>query len=394
MEIMELLQQLGRVEPADPEVLDRTADALLVLAGDEERWATAGLNGTSGRVVQLVQGTDTNRGPASRAAGRTGVSRRRWVTRVMAAVLVVGAAAGTDMLLHPRSPAGPGGAAAAVLNHLALVAYDQPATSTPGPGQFLYVSSTEAYTATIAIQTNSFTVLRPENRQIWIAANGSGRIKESFGQPTFLSAHDRNVWEAAGRPTIPHASTEMSFGPGGLANGPTNLANLPTNPTALAAKIASRKIEGGPSGSAEEFTQVGDLLRETDASPALRSALYRVAAKIPGVETLGTVADHSGRRGVGVAYVHSGLRHELIFDPRTSALLGEYYTVVSPGSGYNVPNGTVVGWVVYLQSSIVNALPSGSGTPLSPVMSATSASSDPANQASNSTRATSTTLAP
>ncbi len=377
MEIMELLEQLGRVEPADPEVLDRTADALLVLAGDEERRAVASVNGRSGRVMRLVQGTDTNRGPASPTPGRTdGSRRRRWVTRVAAVALVVGVAGGTNVLLHPRSPAGPNTAAAAVLNHLALVAYDQPAPSVPGPGQFLYVNSTEAYTATIAIQPNSFTVLRPENRQIWIAANGSGRIKESFGQPTFLSAHDRNVWEAAGRPTIPHGPTEMSFGPGGLANGPTNLANLPTNPSALAAKIDSRKIESGPPGLAEDFTQVGDLLRETDASPALRSALYQVAARIPGVETLGTVADHSGRMGVGVAYVHNGLRHELIFDPRTSALLGEYYTVVSPGSGYNVPNGTVVGWEVYLQSSIVSSLPPVTGRPPSPVMSATSVSSD------------------
>ena len=377
MAIMELLEQLGRVEPADPEVLDRTADALLVLAGDEERRAVASVNGRSGRVMRLVQGTDTNRGPASPTPGRTdGSRRRRWVTRVAAVALVVGVAGGTELLSQPHSPSGLNTAAAAVLNHLALVASDQPAPSVPGPGQYLYVSSTEAYTATIAIQPNSFTELRPENRQIWIAANGSGRIKESFGQPTFLSAHDRNVWEAAGRQTIPQGPTEMSFGPGGLANGPTNLANLPTNPSALAAKIDSRKIESGPPGLAEDFTQVGDLLRETDASPALRSALYQVAARIPGVETLGTVADHSGRMGVGVAYVHNGLRHELIFNPRTSALLGEYYTVVSPGSGYNVPNGTVVGWEVYLQSSIVNSLPPVTGRPPSPVMSAASASSD------------------
>ena len=100
---MELLQQLGHFEPADPEVLDRTADALLVLAGDEERRAVASVNGRSGRVMRLVQGTDTNRGPASPTPGRTdGSRRRRWVTRVAAAVLVVSATDGTDMLLHPR----------------------------------------------------------------------------------------------------------------------------------------------------------------------------------------------------------------------------------------------------------------------------------------------------
>jgi hypothetical protein len=47
--------------------------------------------------------------------------------------------------------------------------------------------------------------------------------------------------------------------------------------------LSAGKIEGGPPGPAENFTQIGDLLRETDASPALRSALYQVAETIPGV---------------------------------------------------------------------------------------------------------------
>ncbi|GEM_PF-159152 len=114
------------------------------------------------------------------------------------------------------------------------------------------------------------------------------------------------------------------------------------------------------------------MLRETDASPALRSASYQVAAGLPGVEALGTVADHSGRSEVGVAYVNKGLRHELIFDPKTSALLGESYTIVGPGSGYDAPDGTAVGWEVYLHSSVVNSLPSAPATaPSQPVAPAT-----------------------
>jgi len=46
------------------------------------------------------------------------------------------------------------------------------------------------------------------------------------------------------------------------------------------------KVEGGPPGPAEAFTQVGDLLRETDASPALRAALYSAAAGLAGVKSL------------------------------------------------------------------------------------------------------------
>lgn len=391
MDNVELLERLGRVEPADPYVLARTADVLSALAATEGK-ALFAVTGGESKVMPLRQPIETDH--HHRAAQRVGKSRRhRWMMRSAAAaavVLLAGGVSGASLLLRPGSPAGPGTAAAAALARLAHIAADQPAPSAPGPGQYLYVDSVEAYTSTFASGPSGgpgYVVLLPEHRQIWKAADGSGAIRETFGQPTFLSAQDRANWKADGDPPIPHAPTNRSFGPGGLEDGPTHLSNLPTNPSALAAEIASRKIEGGPPGPAEDFTQVADLLRETDASPALRSALYKVAARLPGVESLGTVTDHSGRTGVGVAYIHDGLRHELIFDPKTSALLGESYTIVGPGSGYGAPVGTVVGWEVYLQSSIVSALPPASTTnppqTVMPVTSAPSSSTPP-----------STTLAP
>jgi hypothetical protein len=401
MDTMELLKQLGCVEPADQEVLARTANALLELAAAEKRRPTVGVTAPFGRVVRLIGGSDVAGGPVSSSADRADGShrqrQRRWVARVAALAVLVAAAGGAGVLLEPGTPAGPGTAAAAVLKKLAHVAAYQPAPIVPGPGQYLYVDSVEAYTDTAGTSPNGgagYTVLLPENRQIWIAANGSGRILETFGDSIFLSAQDRANWEAAGSPPIQHPPTDMSFGPGGLVDGPTNLSELPTNPSALAAEISSRKIEGGPPGPAEDFTQVADMLRETDASPALRSALYQVAAGLPGVEALKTVTDHSGRSGVGIAYVNKGLRHELIFDPKTSALLGEYYTIVGPGSGYDAPVGTVVGREVYLQSSVVNSLPSAPATaPSQPVVPATPAPSNSA-VSSNWPAPTTTTLAP
>ncbi len=62
---------------------------------------------------------------------------------------------------------------------------------------------------------------------------------------------------------------------------------------------------------------------------------------------LGPTRDHAGRLGIGLAYDNDGARSELIFDPRTSALLGELDTD---------PSGAVSGWAVYLQSRIVNGL--------------------------------------
>jgi hypothetical protein len=115
--------------------------------------------------------------------------------------------------------------------------------------------------------------------------------------------------------------------------------------------------------------QVGDLLRESDASPELRAALFKVAAGIPGVKLLGTVTDSDGRSGTAIAFPHNRANepspmaspvpapssgdspspspsssvspgpgdgsqgtvlNELIFDPDTSGLLAEQTVLVRP----------------------------------------------------------------
>jgi hypothetical protein len=295
-------------------------------------------------------------------------SRRRGFA---VAVLVAAAAALVTVFTLPSSPGGPSSAAASMLTHLADVAAAQPATTPPGPGQFQYTESDEAYEdctsgappSTIAGSSFStapsanYCALLPEHRQIWLGADNSGRILETFGQPDFLSATDRAAWEAVGGPPLSNGTSDTTFGPHTMADGPPNFSTLPTDPATLGAMLSARKIEGGPPGPAEDFVQVGDLLRETDASPALRSALYQVAAAIAGVELLGNTADHSGRMGIGIGYVNRGVRHVLIFDPTTSALLGEEDIATSDhASGYNVSAGTVIDWAVYLSSGIVNSI--------------------------------------
>ena len=66
---------------------------------------------------------------------------------------------------------------------------------------------------------------------------------------------------------------------------------------------------------------IADLLGEVPTSPALRSSLFLATAELPGIESLGTLRDPSGRVGIGVAIVESGVRTEAIFDATTSALL-------------------------------------------------------------------------
>jgi len=184
--------------------------------------------------------------------------------------------------------------------------------------------------------------------------DGSGRILQTSGPPTFFSEQDRQAWLAAGSPDL-RDNMDETYGPGKLHF--LDLANLPTDPSELLSMIEARKIEGGPPGDWETFTIIGDLLRETYAPPAVRSALYQAAAKIPGAKYDGAVKDAAGRPGLAVAYTHAGLRHELIFDPNTSQLLGEQYVVVDPTEAeLHAAPGTVVGYAVYLASGVVRSV--------------------------------------
>ena len=141
------------------------------------------------------------------------------------------------------------------------------------------------------------------------------------------------------------------------------------NPAELARMVSSRGIEGGPPGALEDFTQVGDLLRETIAPPALRVALFKVASNIPGVLLIGPTTDHLGRRGIGLAIAQTpsdpaqgsaGLL-EFIFDPTTSALLSEQTLAGSrpvelSANGAAVLSGFVVtSWTAYEASAVVDS---------------------------------------
>jgi hypothetical protein len=292
--------------------------------------------------------------------------RARPLHRPWAAAVVAGATAlATAAVLVITLSSGPGGtpsAAARVLHRVAAVAAGRPAQAPPRRGQYVYTKSREAYQSIHPAAGGLRSVLVPEIRQIWIAPDGAGRLREVTGRPLPLSAADRSAPPAVGSPGVGRRRvSDHSYpaGAGGLSY--LNLSHLPTDPDALRQLIEERKVEGGPPGDAETFTIIGDLLRETYAPPRLRAALYEIASELPGVELRGTVRDEVGREGVGVAYVDRGLRHELIFDSKTSALLGERDVVVDPATafadygGHVPPVGAVVGYASYLASGVVNS---------------------------------------
>lgn len=242
----------------------------------------------------------------------------------------------------------------AVLLRAARTAGTQPAV-TPGPGQFVYTKSESVY-ETVTASPHGFVPIafQPSTREIWISPDGSGRILDDSGHLFFARHADAVYYYNAYRNQMDLMNGHVSDDHEGDL-GYIDLSDVPTDPAQLKQLIDSRKLEGGPPGNAETFQIIGDLLRDTSAPPAVRSALYTVVSELPGVELIGPTHDQIGRPGTGVAYVSRGLRNELIFDPQTSALLAEQQSVVETSRWNPFPPGSVIGWAAYLASGIVNS---------------------------------------
>ena len=275
------------------------------------------------------------------------IRRRSFVRRRGLLVSVAGlAAAGAVAALVGLDTHGRGSASAAtVLQQAANVARNQPASAPLAPEQFRYTKSVVGFLS----GGKGWQALSPGVRESWMGPSG-GRIHEVWGKPKFLSAADRSAWIAAGRPQVNPREDSGDI-------PPVPPLNLPTNPAALYVKLAFRAAGRGNGFGPEMLTLVGDGLRETDASPALRAALYKVAARIPGVELVGPAVDRVGRHGVAVACVDSKLheRHVLIFDPKTAALLGEEYVELD-GNLYGYTPGTVTQYSTFVETGVVDRL--------------------------------------
>lgn len=352
----------------------RTEDAMRRLeaanpvdVSDLENWATSD---RSREILQRAISTPLHRTKRS-------AHQRRLPRLVLPAVAVIAAVVIAVLFAPvPGTRQGATPAAAQALNAAAGVAQKQPETPMPAHG-YRYTKSEAAdrvYVDACSLPSSSgetplpcprkppddwaFSVLGHQTREIWIAPDGSGRLLEKSDEPRFLGPKDKAEWEAAGRPPLggPGRSDE-SFGPGGLSY--IDFSEYSTDPDELYDQIRN-KVEGyGPSTDAEMLVLVADLLRETVAPPDLRAGLFRVTARIPGVELVGEVTDPAGRRGIAVARTSDDAgfleRIELIFDPDTSELLAEREVLLERVDWIDAEPGTVIGYAVYLNSGIVDS---------------------------------------
>jgi hypothetical protein len=335
LNVMELLR---RSDPVDPTEI--------------QGWA----KGEVGRRV-LLQIVETD------SPVRPPVRRRARLALIPAGAAALALALVVGSMFLPRGRGGASAEAAEVLRSVAKVAGARPPVSSEG--RYRYTRSENAYLATSVEQGGSFTVLGPHLREMWIAPDGSGRLRERSGEPIFLGPRDREAWEALGSPKLWESGTSSeTFGSGGLHY--EDFSGLSTDPDELYQQIERRAADGKPSGvpvpegapvAVNMFAIVGDLLRETVAPPDLRAALYEVAARIPGVELVGEVTDPAGRLGVAVAMNDEpdAVRQELVFDPETAELLAERQVLLRRVDWVDAEPGTAIGWVAYLESGTVDS---------------------------------------
>ncbi|MFG2357531.1 CU044_5270 family protein [Streptomyces sp. NPDC048521] len=228
---------------------------------------------------------------------------------------------------------------ASTVEHIAAAA-SAGKTPEPGPGQYIYIKSKVSYLTVSHTDTDeSKTLVQPLHiREVWNSPDGKqGWLDEPGYHPKGGITLNSDVERSLNAPSYDYLKT------------------LPTDPDALLKKIYKETKGKGNSPDQQAFTTVGDLLDEQLAPAKLNAALYRAAAKIPGVVVVEHVKDAAGREGIALAHVdqQSGDRTEWIFDRRTYAYLGSRAVQVKQADG--IKPGTVLENTAVLERAVVDA---------------------------------------
>jgi hypothetical protein len=324
-------------------------DELRALRAFRAEDAACGADASAAARAALLERIEAAAAPTSVPrveAPRARRPRRRLLAGGLGFAVSAAAAAALVVGVGTRSVRPEAASAAKALRTAAGVAAGGPDVPL-GAGRYWYVSRE------LVLSSRRFTVATPagglatyalanvrERSEEWIDSEGEGRrVTRTIGTPRFASPADRRAWVAAGRPALGQG-TPWTLAPAGAAveRQPANgwkalsglsydaLRALSTDDDALAHRLR-RVAADSPE---ETFAFAANLLRSTPVSAAQRAALYRVLAKVPGVELLGTVKDERGRSGTGIALERDGVRMDLLFDPETALLLDFSRTVTDP----------------------------------------------------------------
>jgi hypothetical protein len=258
-----------------------------------------------------------------------GVARRIPSRSLIVATTVAACVAMAAVLIPFATQQGPE-AAAAILRTTALRAAAHGVLS-PSPGQALedFYSIEIQATQNSSSGASSDSAMFQGDIQAWTAPDGSGQERIKYGSPRFASPASAAAWVYSTNFPMQGDTSYSAQGPVismGPAIGAFDVSSLPTDPAQLAVVLAQastgiKGLDQIQGGSDVVYDRIALLLSTplVGSSPALESAIYQVLAQVPGIESLGTMTDHSGR--TGTAFTQPGSAFTLIVDTSTGSLL-------------------------------------------------------------------------
>ncbi|MFI1767394.1 CU044_5270 family protein [Streptomyces sp. NPDC020800] len=104
-----------------------------------------------------------------------------------------------------------------------------------------------------------------------------------------------------------------------------------------------------PLSTPELFDAVGQLLDHWTLGARESAALVRLFAEARGLRPAGEVTDRLGRFGRAYVYDTGGIRHMLILEPRTGAVLGIEDTCTEDDPAYGVKAGDVMAYRAWMR---------------------------------------------
>ncbi|MFT3863057.1 MAG: hypothetical protein QM729_02210 [Solirubrobacterales bacterium] len=382
--------------PEAREAIWRALEARMDAAAAEARAfgeAVAGAS-TPGALGASRVGAPQAAAPRSR---RRGISRRRRLTLAFAGA-AAGAAVVTGALVLDSGPTAQPASAAEILHQAADAATSLPATSVPGPGQFLYrkeqrlevqgwrsplppasANVPDGMIGGVIYGPHAFNGLVPVTTESWTDDKGGGRRREVLGTLQFWSKEEEARWRAAGSP-LPapfdpeyqrrykataypdalelnsHVVDTESKGWGNFTFPDTS--KLPTEAKALREGAEANELEytgfnhvGGKAprqlDAQETKEELLNVLQEGFPTPQLQAAIFDALAELPGITVEPEATDGLGRHGDAIlTKVGNGVRSEYLFSPETGELLAQRAVLVEPGAADSflaeLPAGTVI----------------------------------------------------
>jgi hypothetical protein len=352
---------------------------------------------------KIVQTFGADLVSAMRAAERRPRARRRTrlaiATTVTTAVTTAAATAAVVFVVLAGHGSGvTTNALADPLARAARAALRQPSLF-PRNDQYYYVRTEGAQPAGMSIKVSTpgvkaggpgVTAIETIIVDRWQSASRTGIQRTRVVALHFESADDARAWRRNGgtKPgttssfRLPGSQGEyyIDIGHDGQLTRRQVLA-LPSSPTALYARLVPSKrlidrvlhhaTANERAGVRQDEAEYGSLknflawsacdaiassFEQGPMPPALRSGLFGALALIPGVTNIGLDKDLAGRTGAAITFTDrpTHIRTELIFDPETSALLGERQTVTQTGGGFR--KGAVIENLAYLNEAVTSTL--------------------------------------